>query len=78
MGRRGWSAVRRDDLKALVSFIKADSLGYARPSDCAFSIGLSNDGTSRNPAGRFRNTKAVRIGSCWSEITGLSLGACRT
>lgn len=30
MARLVWSAVARDDLKALVSFIKADSPGYAQ------------------------------------------------
>ena len=30
MARIVWSSVARDDLKALVSFIKADSPGYAR------------------------------------------------
>lgn len=30
MARVVWSAVARDDLKALVSFIKADSPGYAQ------------------------------------------------
>ena len=30
MARIVWSSVARDDLKALVSFIKADSPGYAQ------------------------------------------------
>jgi plasmid stabilization system protein ParE len=30
MARLVWSAIARDDLKALVSFIKADSPGYAQ------------------------------------------------
>jgi plasmid stabilization system protein ParE len=30
MARVVWSSVARDDLKALVVFIKADSPGYAR------------------------------------------------
>lgn len=30
MARLVWSAIARDDLKALVSFIKANSPGYAQ------------------------------------------------
>ena len=73
MARIVWSSVARDDLKSLVSFIKAVPLAMLRPLDCTFNSGSSNYTASPNLAGRFRKIKAVRIGNSLWGTTGLSI-----
>jgi len=80
MARIVWSSVARDDLKSLVSFIKADSPGYAQ----TFGLHIQQrvEQLHRVPesgrkvpedSGRFRKIKAVRTGNSLWGTTGLSI-----
>jgi hypothetical protein len=58
MARVVWSVVARDDLKALVDYIKAVSLFMQEPSVGTFNNGWGNYSISLSPVERCRKIRA--------------------
>ena len=78
MARIVWSSVARDDLKALVSFIKADSPGYAQTFGLHIQQRVEQLHRVPESGRKVPEDKAVRTGNSLWGTTGLSIEWTRT